>query len=164
MEPGAGRTGAARGHASRECTRGGGRGQEPDPRHRVPARLQIGPEHGQPAPAAYGAEVRVQGSALRCADAQRGRAGRRALSGRQPGLPVPARRRVPPYGLEHKEMSMLAVTLILLVALLHLYFLVLEMFLWTRPAGLKVFRTTPEKAELPQNGRASCRERGGRDG
>src|SRR3546814_765955 len=45
-------------------------------------------------------------------------------------------------------MSMLAVTLILLVALLHLYFLVLEMFLWTRPAGLKVFRNTPEKAEL----------------
>src|SRR3546814_1275620 len=130
----------------------------------VPARLQIGPEHGQPAPAAYGAEVRVQGSALRCAAARRGRAGRRALSGRQPGLPGPARRRVPPYGLEHKEMSMLAVTLILLVALLHLYFLVLEMFLWTRPAGLKVFRTTPEKAELPQNGRASCRERGGRDG
>src|SRR3546814_5021711 len=45
MGRGAGRTGAARGHASRECTRGGGRGQEPDPRHRVPARLQIGPEH-----------------------------------------------------------------------------------------------------------------------
>lgn len=43
---------------------------------------------------------------------------------------------------------MLAVTLILLVALLHLYFLVLEMFLWTRPSGLKVFRNTPEKAEL----------------
>src|SRR3546814_12523422 len=47
-------------------------------------------------------------------------------------------------------MSMLAVTLILLVALLHLYFLVLEMFLWTRPAGLKVFRNTPEQAELPR--------------
>src|SRR3546814_12467787 len=45
-------------------------------------------------------------------------------------------------------MSMLAVTLILLVALLHLYFLVLEMFLWTRPAGLKVFRNPPDKAEL----------------
>ncbi|HEY9253612.1 MAG TPA: DUF1304 domain-containing protein [Stenotrophomonas sp.] len=35
-----------------------------------------------------------------------------------------------------------------LVALLHLYFLVLEMFLWTRPLGLKVFRNTPEKAQL----------------
>ena len=36
--------------------------------------------------------------------------------------------------------------LVVLVALLHLSFLVLEMFLWTRPAGLKVFRNTPEKA------------------
>ena len=43
---------------------------------------------------------------------------------------------------------MLAVVLILLVALLHLYFLVLEMFLWTRPQGLRVFRNTPEKAEV----------------
>jgi putative membrane protein len=34
-----------------------------------------------------------------------------------------------------------------LVALLHLAFLVLEMFLWTKPLGLKVFRNTPEKAE-----------------
>jgi putative membrane protein len=44
-------------------------------------------------------------------------------------------------------MSLIAVALVLLVALLHLYFLVLEMFLWTRPPGLKVFRQTPEKAE-----------------
>jgi len=41
----------------------------------------------------------------------------------------------------------LADVLVGLVALLHLYFLVLEMFLWTRPLGLKVFRNTPEKAE-----------------
>lgn len=41
----------------------------------------------------------------------------------------------------------LAGVLIGLVALLHLYFLVLEMFLWTKPLGLKVFRNTPEKAE-----------------
>jgi len=34
-----------------------------------------------------------------------------------------------------------------LVALLHLYFLVLEMFLWTRPLGLKVFAQSREKAE-----------------
>lgn len=34
-----------------------------------------------------------------------------------------------------------------LVALLHLYFLALEMFLWTKPLGLKVFRNTPERAE-----------------
>jgi putative membrane protein len=32
------------------------------------------------------------------------------------------------------------------VALVHLYFLVLEMFLWTRPFGLKVLRNTAEKA------------------
>jgi putative membrane protein len=34
-----------------------------------------------------------------------------------------------------------------LVALEHLYFLYLEMFLWTTPKGLKTFRMTPEKAE-----------------
>lgn len=44
-------------------------------------------------------------------------------------------------------MSTVAIVLTLLVALLHLYFLVLEMFLWTRPLGLKTFRNTPEKAQ-----------------
>ena len=44
-------------------------------------------------------------------------------------------------------MSTVAIVLILLVALLHLYFLVLEMFLWTRPLGLKVFGQSREKAE-----------------
>src|SRR6187402_657205 len=44
-------------------------------------------------------------------------------------------------------MSTIALVLIALVALLHLYFLVLEMFLWTRPLGLKTFRNSPEKAE-----------------
>lgn len=33
------------------------------------------------------------------------------------------------------------------VALLHVYFLVLEMFLWTKPIGLKAFGLTPERAE-----------------
>jgi len=37
--------------------------------------------------------------------------------------------------------------LIALIALLHLYFLVLEMFLWTTPTGLRVFGMSPEKAE-----------------
>src|SRR3954447_15169999 len=37
--------------------------------------------------------------------------------------------------------------LVALVAALHVYFLVLEMFLWTRPLGLKTFRNTPEKAQ-----------------
>lgn len=45
-------------------------------------------------------------------------------------------------------MSSIAVVLIVLVALLHAYFLVLEMFLWTKPQGMKVFRNTPEKAEI----------------
>ena len=45
-------------------------------------------------------------------------------------------------------MSTVAIALVVLVALLHLYFLVLEMFLWTRPLGLKTFRNTPEKAEV----------------
>jgi putative membrane protein len=33
-----------------------------------------------------------------------------------------------------------------LVALLHLYFLVLEMFLWDKPRGLRTFGMTPEHA------------------
>ena len=44
-------------------------------------------------------------------------------------------------------MSLLAVCLILLVAALHAGFLVLEMFLWTKPYGMKVFRQSREKAE-----------------
>ena len=45
-------------------------------------------------------------------------------------------------------MATVAMVLVVLIALLHLYFLVLEMFLWTRPLGLKTFRNTPEKAEV----------------
>src|SRR3954469_14532007 len=37
--------------------------------------------------------------------------------------------------------------LVLIVALLHLMFLVLEMFLWTKPFGRKTFGLTPELAE-----------------
>ncbi len=36
--------------------------------------------------------------------------------------------------------------LILLEAILHLYFLVLEMFLWDKPLGLKTFRQSREAA------------------
>ena len=43
-------------------------------------------------------------------------------------------------------MIWIANTLVALVAALHVYFLVLEMFLWTRPMGLKTFRNSPEKA------------------
>jgi putative membrane protein len=44
-------------------------------------------------------------------------------------------------------MKALGIALVLLVALEHLYFLYLEMFLWTKPKGLKVFGNSPEKAE-----------------
>jgi putative membrane protein len=44
-------------------------------------------------------------------------------------------------------MDVLAVVLVALVAALHLYFLVLEMFLWTTPTGRGVFGTDPEFAE-----------------
>lgn len=36
--------------------------------------------------------------------------------------------------------------LVVFIALQHVGFMVLEMFFWTRPLGLKVFRQTPEKA------------------
>jgi putative membrane protein len=43
-------------------------------------------------------------------------------------------------------MILIANFLVALVAALHVYFLVLEMFLWTRPLGLKTFRNSIEKA------------------
>src|SRR6202043_802019 len=43
-------------------------------------------------------------------------------------------------------MIWIANALVALVAALHVYFLILEMFLWTRPAGLKAFGLSPEKA------------------
>jgi putative membrane protein len=48
-------------------------------------------------------------------------------------------------------MKLLADSLVGVVALLHLYFLVLEMFLWTKPYGRRVFGLTPEKAELTRS-------------
>jgi len=45
-------------------------------------------------------------------------------------------------------MGILADVAIAFVALLHAAFLVLEMFLWTKPLGLRLFRNTPEKAEM----------------
>ena len=43
-------------------------------------------------------------------------------------------------------MSTAANTVVLVVALLHVYILVLEMFWWDKPRGLKAFGTTPEFA------------------
>lgn len=37
--------------------------------------------------------------------------------------------------------------MVVLIALLHAYFLVLEMFLWNKPAGLRVFGHTAAQAE-----------------
>ncbi|SDR82999.1 DUF1304 domain-containing protein [Opitutus sp. GAS368] len=48
-------------------------------------------------------------------------------------------------------MTPAANVLIALVALLHLWFLVLEMFLWTTPYGRRVFQLTPEKAGLTRS-------------
>jgi putative membrane protein len=43
-------------------------------------------------------------------------------------------------------MIWIANLLVALVAALHVYFLILEMFLWTKPLGLKTFRNSLEKA------------------
>lgn len=44
-------------------------------------------------------------------------------------------------------MEFLSKALVGFVAVEHLYFLYLEMFLWTKPKGMKIFGTTPEQAE-----------------
>jgi putative membrane protein len=58
-----------------------------------------------------------------------------------------ALRRVLKIRVERSTMTMLAQAVVGLVALLHLWFLALEMFLWTKPAGRRAFGTTPEFAE-----------------
>ena len=44
-------------------------------------------------------------------------------------------------------LSILASAVTALVGLLHIYFMVLETFLWTKPLGMKTFRRTKEEAE-----------------
>jgi putative membrane protein len=44
-------------------------------------------------------------------------------------------------------MLLVAAVLVAIVALLHVWFLVLEMVLWRRPLGLRTFRMTAEQAE-----------------
>ena len=44
-------------------------------------------------------------------------------------------------------MSHAAFVAVLVVALLHVYFMILEMFLWTKPMGLKAFGLTLERAQ-----------------
>jgi putative membrane protein len=44
-------------------------------------------------------------------------------------------------------MKLLADILVALIAVLHVWILVLEMFLWTKPLGLKTFRQSRDAAE-----------------
>src|SRR5271169_7187616 len=44
------------------------------------------------------------------------------------------------------KMIWIANILVALVAALHVYFLILEMFLWTKPLGLKTFHQSLDKA------------------
>ncbi len=48
-------------------------------------------------------------------------------------------------------MTTAALVAVALVALLHLYFLVLEMFLWTTPYGRRTFGLTPERAAMTRS-------------
>ena len=43
-------------------------------------------------------------------------------------------------------MSLAAIVAVAIVALMHVYFLILEMFLWDQPAGLRAFGHTREAA------------------
>lgn len=44
------------------------------------------------------------------------------------------------------SLTLIANILIAAIALLHIYILVLEMYLWDKPIGLRTFRNSPEKA------------------
>src|SRR3982074_3735618 len=48
-------------------------------------------------------------------------------------------------------MTTVANIAVALVALLHVYFLVLEMFLWDKPRGLRTFGLTPEFASATKS-------------
>jgi putative membrane protein len=43
-------------------------------------------------------------------------------------------------------MSILASIVVTIIALMHLWFLILEMVLWDKPSGMRAFGTTPEYA------------------
>ncbi len=62
-----------------------------------------------------------------------------------PGMLASTRK---PTLLGELTLILIANVLVALVAALHAYFLILEMFLWNKPLGMKVFRNTPEKAEI----------------
>lgn len=45
-------------------------------------------------------------------------------------------------------MEAVSVVLLLVLALEHAWFLILESFLWTKPMGMKLFRLSPEQAQM----------------
>ncbi len=45
---------------------------------------------------------------------------------------------------------LIAKFLMVFIALLHIYFLILEMFLWDKPLGMKAFGNNLEKAKVPK--------------
>ena len=47
-------------------------------------------------------------------------------------------------------MKLAAELVVGLVAALHFWFMILEMFFWRKPLGLKTFGNTPEKAQVTQ--------------
>ncbi len=47
-------------------------------------------------------------------------------------------------------MDILIISLIVIIAIQHILFLILEMFFWTKPIGLKVFRQSLEKARASE--------------
>ena len=52
-------------------------------------------------------------------------------------------------------MNVVAAVLVAIVALIHAYIVVLEMFLWTSRRGRRAFNTTPEFAEADPDPRAN---------
>ena len=69
-----------------------------------------------------------------------------AAAARRSRRPSRARRARSPPRAEGSAMKLLADVFVALVALLHVYFLVLEMFLWDKPLGLKTFRHSAAEA------------------
>ena len=90
---------------------------------------------------------RRNGFALVPQRAERRLAAKILVDSRTPDRNV-GRAREPQSGTESggEAMNLAANIVVALVALLHLYFLVLEMFLWDKPAGLRAFGQTPQAA------------------
>ena len=44
-------------------------------------------------------------------------------------------------------MAFIQSVIVALIAVMHIYFLILEMFLWAKPLGMKIYNNKPEFAE-----------------